>query len=85
VRFNSGKRLLVALTVVVLAVVAGIVAHRGGGMDAAPQHVAAQPESRVASSTASAVSYGAQITAALKAAEAVPHGEIGTAAVATKP
>jgi len=86
---NSGKRLTVAFTVVVFAVVAGIVAHLAGGIDAAPQHVAAQsaarPDSGVGSSSASVISYGARITAALKVAEAVPHGEIGTAAVATKP
>jgi hypothetical protein len=80
---------MVALTLILCAGAAGIVAHRGGGIDAAPQHVAAQSAAKappsVASSSASAFSFGSRITAALKVAEAAPHGEIGTAAVATRP
>ena len=80
---------MVALTLILCAGAAGIVAHRGGEIVAAPQHVAAQsavqPPSGVASSAASAFSFGSRITAALKVAEAAPHGEIGTAAVATRP
>ena len=86
---NLRKRLAVALLVILCAAAAGVVAHRGGGLNATPQHVAAQSvaqaPSRVASQAAPASSFGARITAAIKIAEAAPHGDIGTAAVATRP
>jgi hypothetical protein len=86
---NSGTRLSVALTLILCAGAAGIIAHRGGGVDAAPQHVSAQSAGQhspsIASPAASAFSFGSRITAAIKVAEAAPHGDIGTAAVATRP
>jgi hypothetical protein len=73
----------------VCAATAGIVAHRGGSVDASPQPVtaqaAAQPLPGAAASAAAALSFGARVSAAIKAAESVPHGGIGTAAVATSP
>ncbi|MHB8612152.1 MAG: hypothetical protein ACYDAL_06945 [Candidatus Dormibacteraceae bacterium] len=80
---------MVALTLILLAGAAGAFAHRGGGLDAAPQHVAAQSAAQSPSSTAAsaagALSIGSRVSAAVKAAETAPHGGIGTAAVATKP
>ena len=85
---NSGKRLTVALTLILCAGAAGVIAHRGDGIDAAPQHVSAQSAGQhspnVASPAASAFSFGSRITAAIEGAEAAPHGDIGTAAVATR-
>jgi len=85
---SSGKRFSVALALILCAGAAGVIAHRGGGIDAAPQHVSAQApalhSAGVASPAALAFSFGSRITAAIKVA-AAPHGDIGTAAVATRP
>ena len=45
----------------------------------------ARPDATGNVSGAASRSFGAQITAAVKAAEAQPHGDIGTAQVATTP
>jgi hypothetical protein len=89
VAINSGKRLSAVVTLILGAGAAGVIAHRVGGIDAAQQHVSGQSAAQhlpsVASPAASAYSFGARITAAIEVAEAVPHGDIGTAAVATRP
>jgi hypothetical protein len=80
---------MVAITLALCALAVGLVADRGAGIDAAPQHTAAQAaletSPAVATAVASAPSFGSRIETALKVAESAPHGEIGTAAVATKP
>lgn len=87
---NSGKRLSVALALIFCAGAAGVIVHRGGGgVVDAPQHVSAQSAAQhspsVSSPAAAAVSFATRITAAIKVMEAAPHGDIGTAAVATRP
>jgi len=86
---SSRKHLTAAVTLIVFAAAAGLVAHRAGSVDAAPQHVvaqaAAQPPPSAAATAAAALSFGSRVSAAVKAAESVPHGGIGTAAVATTP
>jgi Flp pilus assembly protein CpaB len=85
------KRLMLATTLVVCVVAVGLVAHRVGSIDSVPPHVVAQaaaeppPRAAVAAASASALSFGSRVAAAVKAAESMPRAGIGTAAFATKP
>ena len=84
---NSGRRLTAALTFILLAGAAGVVANRSVVSVAAPPRAAAPSAAQATGVTAgwSHYSIGSRMMAVMKAAEAEPHGDIGEPAVAQAP
>jgi hypothetical protein len=83
---NSGKRLTVALTLIICAGAAGVVANRGVASVAAPHHVSAPSASQASPATVGSLAAHAIATRMSEAIKTVePHGGIGEPAFAVRP